>query len=153
MFDMFMNMTVDGKQGGEGVNVIIHGLGGLQLKITNAIARDVEHVMRQGMADIIANFPKKTGATASHIVFEQPGPMVMSVVVVGKPWTNIYQWIDYGTKGHGPKHAKALHWVDDAGNDVFARYVRGIPARYITKRAFERMSSEIDQICALAVRK
>lgn len=38
------------------------------------------------------------------------------------------KWFNYGTRDHGPRFAKFLHWKDKkTGRDIFAKWVRGIP--------------------------
>lgn len=37
-------------------------------------------------------------------------------------------WFNSGTKAHGPRFAKFLHWKDKVtGKDIYARWVRGVP--------------------------
>lgn len=44
-------------------------------------------------------------------------------------------WFNEGTRAHGPKHAKFLHWKDKVtGQDIYARWVRGVPKTHAMQR-------------------
>lgn len=60
-------------------------------------------------------------------------------------------YIRYLLLGHGvirPKYVKALHWINQAGQDVFARKVKAMPAR----RVYYLTSDDIGKAQAVAAR-
>jgi hypothetical protein len=50
-----------------------------------------------------------------------------------------------GTRGHGPSTpgVQALHWIDDDGDDVFAKYVRGITKNRFNERAWATVEAVV----------
>lgn len=47
-------------------------------------------------------------------------------------------WFNNGTRDHGPKYAKFLHWIDKkTGQHIYAKFVRGIPATHAMEKGIE----------------
>lgn len=65
------------------------------------------------------------------------------------PTANYGAAVEYGTRPHviKPKKAKALHWVDENGDDVFARRVNhpGTAPRPYMRPAFERAADQAER--------
>lgn len=139
-------ITCEGESGSAVVDVVISGIHNYQQKVTQITAEELAGLMQRTWADIQTNFPKQTGATAAAIKLNQLGPTSWEIAVEGRQYVKIFNYIEYGTVGHGPKSAKALHWVDEEGKDVFVRWVRGIPAHYVVRVALEKLSMEINNL-------
>lgn len=44
-------------------------------------------------------------------------------------------WFNNGTRDHGPKYAKFLHWVDKkTGQHIYAKWVRGVPKTHAMQK-------------------
>ncbi|GAA0403062.1 hypothetical protein GCM10009530_63810 [Microbispora corallina] len=60
--------------------------------------------------------------------------------------------VEYGTKPHiiRPRNAKALHWVDEHGDDVFARLVHhpGTAPQPYMRPAFDEATAPLPEILA-----
>lgn len=56
-------------------------------------------------------------------------------------------FVERGTRPHGPKRATVLRFVVD-GEDVWAQYVQGEPARPFVDRALARTVDRLDELMA-----
>lgn len=98
----------------------------------------LEAVMDQYYQQIISEFPKKSGKTASGIRLQKKKGIYTltadSMVVF---------YLEYGTRDHGSVTAKALHFNID-GQEIFAKWVRGIEPNPIIGRATDALISTLE---------
>ena len=60
-------------------------------------------------------------------------------------WEPIFGFHNHGTRAHGPVTALVMHWIDrDTGEDIFAKWVKGITAKHFAEKA-ERIISDYEQ--------
>lgn len=89
------------------------------------------HVIRDAAS---RNAPKKTGTLARSITVHTTATRTSAEAEVG---TNLdYARIQELGGTVRPVHARLLHWVDDAGEDIYARSVT-IPAHPYLRPAFD----------------
>jgi len=89
----------------------------------------------------------------NEIPYGKTGKTRESIYIVEMDWGDkgvfylvtdsmVVLYLEYGTKAHGPVTAKALHWVDN-GQDIFARWVRGIDANPVIQRATGALMADL----------
>lgn len=54
-------------------------------------------------------------------------------------------FLEIGTRAHGPVQAKFLHWIGEDGQDVWAKWVRGIPAMPYLANATAGATAKTDE--------
>ena len=74
----------------------------------------VENIEAMGLVDS-GDFKN----SVNHYDYDNKRVIVQDGVYYGK-------YLEFGTRPHGPKTAKALHWITKGGKHVFAKRVKGI---------------------------
>lgn len=109
--------------------------------LLDALEAGARVIQGNAQANVEANFSgKATGALSNSIIVETSGGGTKAEAQVGP--TAIYGRIHELGGVIMPVTAKALHWVDDDGNDVFAGSVT-IPARPYLRPAVDGHEDEI----------
>ena len=144
MFNLQVGIECDGAKGAAVPQMVISGIEDFQKKITEEVKQELQELMKRTWLDIIQQFPKKTGNTSDGFKFNILGPMSFEIAVEGEQAVMVYNFIEFGTKAHGPKTAPFLAWKGDDGKWIRAKWVRGIKAHHIVRFALEKLSSEID---------
>lgn len=98
---------------------------------------------KTGKSAIAAAAPLRTGFLKSSLRTRTfPGRVGPTVRYIAVP--EYAYWQEVGTGLYGPlgrwitpKRAKVLHWVNEAGRDVYARRTKGVPPKRYFKKGLE----------------
>lgn len=125
---------------GDHVNVIIY-----QDRVDRVIGAASSQAVNRGSITVMSRAkafaPVDTGRLRNSITRTQPA------MVSGGLWTSVVytdleygMYQEYGTRAHGPVRAKALRFKPKGSSKyVFAKWVRGVPAKRYMQRAFDSL--------------
>jgi hypothetical protein len=98
---------------------------------------------------LITFTPVRTGTTAASWQVIAANRDDYYITNTNEP---VISFLTEGTAPHGPVFAQALHWVDpDTGEDIFAKWVRGIMPTPIEDMAMEEADPELEQLWDMAI--
>ena len=140
MFELKMEVSVDGRKGSAATQHIIKSINNFSLELNDLSIETLERLVQETYNDIGNNFPG-TGKVLSDIHMENYGEGHLEI------WTDnqVVWFLEYGTKAHGPVKAKFLVFEIN-GVKIFTLWVKGIDPFYTITFALDRLAQKIGAI-------